>query len=107
MPDSSFSLQGALYVWCIVRKIEGRFRLAFAHWGLVLPPEHARERGEYQDYFSSLSLAPLQFPVRSGIRTLSRATSKPDCKGSSVARMSSSATRRLHCRSHAAVCGSC
>jgi hypothetical protein len=27
-----------LYVRGIVRKIEGRFRLAFAHWGRAMPP---------------------------------------------------------------------
>jgi hypothetical protein len=47
MPDSSFPLQGALYVRGIVKKIEGRFQLAFAHWGIALPSEHVRERGEY------------------------------------------------------------
>jgi hypothetical protein len=50
-----------LYVRDIVRKIEGRFRLAFAHWGIALPPEHVRERGKYKEYFSSLSLPRLQF----------------------------------------------
>jgi hypothetical protein len=42
------------------------------------------------------SLARLQFPVRSRIRTLSRTKSRPDLKGSSAARISSSAALRWH-----------
>ena len=57
-----------------MRRIETRFRLAFARWGIALPPEHVRERrrgkivasgwaiwylfgederGEYLDYYAS------------------------------------------------------
>jgi hypothetical protein len=86
-----------LYVRGIVRKIEGRFRLAFAHWGIVLHPEHVRERGEYQNYFSSLlrSRAPGS-SIHSRTWDLSPATPKPDLKGSSATRISSSAALRQH-----------
>ncbi len=78
-----------------MRRIEGRFRLAFAHWGIPLPPEHVRERGEYQDYFSSLSRSrSSSTSVRPRTYALSLFTSRSDFRGSSATRISSSASLR-------------
>jgi len=68
-----------LYVRGILRKIEGRFRLAFVHWGIALPSEHVRERGEYQDNFCSLSRSSSSSSsIRSSTCALSPDTSRSD-----------------------------
>jgi len=59
MPDSSFPLQGA------VRKgpreeDRGALPARLRPLGHRPAPEHVRERGDYQDYFSSLALPRLQ-----------------------------------------------
>jgi hypothetical protein len=79
-----------LYVRGIVRKIEGRFRLAFAHWGRAMPSGHVRERGEYQGYFSSLSsYRSSSSSIRYSTCALSPDTSRSAFRGSSAARISS------------------